>query len=296
MPEGAKICTKCKSSLPLSLFNKSRKNVDGHRSECKGCQAKEGKESRERILPPPTKVTNLKMIFDGVEYVEEWGHIHWFKEREYQVSTFGRVKGMPSRYNRDEKLLTPRKQARDNYFYVKLCSDKKEYAKNIHRLVAKAFHANPENKPQVNHEDGDKLNNFYKNLAWATAKENKDHAIKMGLDKSPKGEAHYLSKLTKSDVLDIVGSTKKIVELAKIYNVDSSTVDQIKRGKSWRSVTNLSRSKKYDDSFINMVTEIAYSEKSIKELSSLYGLSYWVVRNIKSGKSHNRFTKLKEAA
>jgi len=51
----------------------------------------------------------------------------------------------------------------------------------VHRLIAQAFLPNPKHKPQINHIDGNPLNNNISNLEWATAAENNQHSRKMGL-------------------------------------------------------------------------------------------------------------------
>ena len=72
----------------------------------------------------------------------------------------------------------------NQYFFVILKIENKRISKKVHRLVAQAFIDNPNNKPQVNHIDGNKLNNHKENLEWNTSKENIRHAWDNGLCES----------------------------------------------------------------------------------------------------------------
>lgn len=72
----------------------------------------------------------------------------------------------------------------------------------VHRLVALAFIPNPEQKPFVNHIDGNKLNNHVSNLEWCTVQENNLHARQTGLNKQPVGyKIKYQSDLSKQKAL-----------------------------------------------------------------------------------------------
>lgn len=73
----------------------------------------------------------------------------------------------------------------------------------VHRMVAEAFIDNPENKPFVNHKDGNKINNNVDNLEWVTALENSQHAWDTGLitKEMCQGERKGITSLTRDQVL-----------------------------------------------------------------------------------------------
>ena len=111
----------------------------------------------------------------------------------------------------DEKVLK-KSISTTGYYCVRLYDDlKKHKLFYLHRLIAEYFIENPENKPFVNHKDGNKLNNSIENLEWCTQKENVDHAIKTGLSFPPKpriGKQNHKSK----EVLKICKTTGKVID------------------------------------------------------------------------------------
>ena len=106
----------------------------------------------------------------------------------YLITPDGRVFNQ----NGTEKKLTPNYKG---YLTVNLSYEGKQHLKRVHRLVAQTYIPNPDNKPDVNHKDGNKQNNRVDNLEWVTNQENHWHASR-----------ERLLHTTPVDMLDLQGN------------------------------------------------------------------------------------------
>ena len=112
---------------------------------------------------------------------EEWRDVVGFPG--YQVSNFGAVRSFWHRVGRSGFLITKNTRIlhpcknHDGYPRVELWMNKKRYSRFVHVLVANAFIPNSENKPEVDHIDGNPSNNKVENLRWVTHKENMNNPI-----------------------------------------------------------------------------------------------------------------------
>ena len=175
---------------------------------------------------------------------EVWKDIPDF-EGSYQVSNMGRVRsvdrvvtykdGRMGKYK--GRVLKP--GSNRGYERVVLYNDNGYNNKSVHRLVLEVFkpHVNMIDL-QVNHIDGDKLNNHLTNLEWVTARDNVLHAYDTGLITNI-GEGSPGAILTNTDVLEIlqrldIGEAHR--EIALDYGVDRTTISKINRGLTWREV------------------------------------------------------------
>lgn len=97
--------------------------------------------------------------------------------KDYVITTEGKV--ISYKKYKEGKELCP--DIRRGYYVISLVVNGKKISKSVHRLVAETFIPNPLGLPQVNHIDGNKLNNNIHNLEWCTRSENMLHAHKHGL-------------------------------------------------------------------------------------------------------------------
>jgi hypothetical protein len=114
---------------------------------------------------------------------------------------------------------------------------------SLHRLVAKAFIPNPDNKPCVNHINYDVSDARAANLEWCTHKENALHSWLAGRWAAPPppfGVNHRSAKLTDDDVRKIremSASGVSNAKVAKVYGINRSCVSRIRCGLQWKHVT-----------------------------------------------------------
>jgi hypothetical protein len=174
---------------------------------------------------------------------EEWRPVVGF-EGIYEVSSVGRVKRIVSGRGTRSGLIL-RGYICNNYPMVKLFdgsrghSGKPKARIHIHRLVAAAFVGPAPFKGEVNHKDGVKTNNDWRNLEWTTRAGNAQHAARTGLLRS--GERVVNSKLTVDDVRAILalrtcGWTYDM--LARGFGVSGGTIGSILSRKWWKGVWN----------------------------------------------------------
>lgn len=170
----------------------------------------------------------------------EWKDIPGY-EGFYQASSDGRIRSCDrlAKCSRGDKFrlwrgreLSLKAKAGRGYYTVVLSTFGSKRTEYVHRLVAKAFVENPENKPEVNHKDSDKLNNTWQNLEWVTETEHALYGYHVEGKSTPR-------KLTESDVQEIrqllsEGIRQKLI--ATQFGITQSCVSMINIGASWNGI------------------------------------------------------------
>lgn len=167
------------------------------------------------------------------------------------ISSIGRVKSKDRYVNHNHggkalkrgRVLSQRITEK-GYLDCGITHEGKTKTIRAHRLVAEAFIPNPENKPQVNHKDGNKLNNCVDNLEWNTSTENVRHAWKTGLNKEKTDQLvkeivgfikHYLDLRIKVSTPIGTGEVQIDNTCFRIIYEDGRIENLIKSIRTWRN-------------------------------------------------------------
>jgi DNA-binding transcriptional regulator YiaG len=153
---------------------------------------------------------------------------------DYECSNLGKIRNKNKYYystykgtllkRKKKKLLVGEKLSQKGYLRITL--EKKTHF--VHRIVALTWILNLKNLPQINHKDGNKLNNAIENLEWVTNQQNRNHAVKNKLHVY--GESCINSKLKIKDIVQIrnlleLGVSQQ--KIAKKFNVRPQTISKI---------------------------------------------------------------------
>lgn len=175
------------------------------------------------------------------EAIEKWKDIKGY-EGLYQISSLGRIKCLEQhkkmyQYKANRMVDMVKKErvmnlkSNQRYIIVNLSNNSESKAYLVHRLVAEAFIPNPENKPQVNHIDGNKHNNRVENLEWTTASENNKHAWDNKLKIATQKQIENCRNIGKYG--------KKRDRKVKQYSIDGTLI------KEWNSFTEIYKTLNY---------------------------------------------------
>ena len=141
---------------------------------------------------------------------EVWKPVTGF-EGIYEVSSLGNVRNANGRMRKP--FMIPR-----GYLMIDLFHNYKRTHARVNRLVAEAFIPNTDNKPEVNHKNGNKMDNRVENLEWSTKSENMVHAYRSGLQKKGMYPIRKVRCLEDGKIYATAG------EAARAYGITSNAV------------------------------------------------------------------------
>lgn len=158
-------------------------------------------------------------------------------EDKYEISNIGNVKSLNYRQTKNSNNLKPKISKQTGYKEVVLSNKKTKKTISIHKLVASAFIPNLDNKPCINHIDGNKLNNHVDNLEWCSYSENTVHSFKIGTQRPNYIILKNNGKLKRKKVLqfdknmNFIKEWNSQTEVAKHFGIYPSCISEVCRGK-----------------------------------------------------------------
>lgn len=163
---------------------------------------------------------------------EVWNNVKGY-EGLFKVSNYGRVKSLP-RVTRKYELIIASHIGPRGYYEINIYLNGERVHKKVHRIVATSFLDNTENKPSIDHIDGNKLNNTLLNLRFVTNKENSNNLITKerlisACAKAKKKNSKAVAQIgVKGNVIMIF---KSVSEASKSTGISGSSISSVARGR-----------------------------------------------------------------
>ena len=202
MTSKQKKCGKCQEYKPHDQFNSNKARYDKLSSQCRQCTS----ETQRRKTQEKANKRKRDQFQEGEEWRQVVGMIRGGKDYgiNYEVSNFGNIRHKVSKKMNSKTIV--KKYVKCSFSNgMKVNKHGKSVSDTIlrffHRVVALAFIPNPENKPTVDHIDGNKQNNHVRNLKWATSEEQQRNIKDRGVKRK---------KVSLMSEKEIVGRTKRV--------------------------------------------------------------------------------------
>ena len=238
---------------------------------------------------------------------EEWKKFYYKNEEtHYSVSNLGKVRNDETGY-----ILKPIVHKKTKYHMMPLTIHGKTKFFSLSRLVASLFIPNPNNYEEVDHVTCDRYRNEFYNLEWVTHEENMRRALKNNLIYTNDGSEYVFHSREEVENLCSIMENKNIPldELSKLTNFNINSINKIRTGKRWKSVSsnyNLQNYNKYIDELSSMkrkgennpnskysnelirsvCKELENNVLSVSQICEKYDVSKDLIYDLTSGKAH----------
>lgn len=194
-----------------------------------------------------------------------------------------------------KRFLSP--SVRGEYLSIGLYHDRKRKSFAVHRLVALVYLDNPENKPCVNHIDGDKFNNHVSNLEWCTHSENAIHAVETGLKGQTINHYRSLDESIVKSICSLLQDGFRVKDVAESCGVKSQDVSDIKSGKNYQDIssefdlTSIPFRQRISTEKIIKICEMLQDRTPMAKIKAEVGVNLGTVRRIKRRECNTNFSK-----
>lgn len=227
-----KLCSKCKLIKPLDEFHKRASSPTGRRWRCIQCE--KSKRDAEQVEKKKHSDELIALFIESNKFIDETFIPIYGLEGRFWISDFGRIISFDRRKN-TINFLSPAIDG-TGYYNTQLRMKPMNLRVRVHQLVAEYFCPRDLcGLTWVNHKNGIKTDNHFKNLEWVTPIGNVKHAVAMGL-MNFKGEKHPHHKLTERNVIEMrrlykTGLTQK--QICKMFGVERRQAGDVINGKNW---------------------------------------------------------------